>query len=198
MTKFSSPIGDSIAVVSGLPRSGTSLIMQMLEAGGVRPLTDALRPADEDNPNGYFEYEPVKSLAADSSWIERARGRAVKVISALLEHLPESEDYKVVFMRRPLDEVLMSQREMLVRRGRPGDPAGDARMAGLFEKHLAVVERYLDAATHLDAMFVEHRSVVEDPGGAARRINRFFGGVLDETAMSAVVDPRLYRRRSAR
>src|SRR5262249_61604387 len=106
-----------IVIVSGLPRSGTSLMMQMLQAGGMPLLTDALRPADADNPNGYWEYEPVKRLQQDNSWIPKAEGRAVKVVSALLPYLPPQHTYKIIFMQRPMQEVLASQTAMLERRG---------------------------------------------------------------------------------
>src|SRR5262245_34520180 len=105
-----------IVVVSGLPRSGTSLMMQMLQAGGMPLLTDDLRPADTNNPKGYWEYEPVKRLQQDNTWMHKAEGKAVKVISVLLQYLPPQHTYKIIFMQRPMQEVLASQTVMLERR----------------------------------------------------------------------------------
>ena len=125
-----------VTVVSGLPRSGTSMMMRMLEAGGMEPVTDDLRTADEDNPKGYYEFERVKDLERDQAWLEDARGRFVKVISMLLRHLPSGHRYKIIFMRRKMEEILASQRQMLVRRGEWPDRVSDARMAEMFAKHL--------------------------------------------------------------
>src|SRR3990167_393038 len=98
-----------IVIVSGLPRSGTSLMMQMLRAGGMSLLIDDQRPADADNPHGYWEYEPVKRLQHDNSWLPQAEGKAVKVVSALLQYLPPRHTYKIIVMHRPMQEVLASQ-----------------------------------------------------------------------------------------
>ncbi|HNY87520.1 MAG TPA: hypothetical protein PKN23_13545, partial [Candidatus Hydrogenedentes bacterium] len=119
-----------IVVVSGLPRSGTSMMMRMLAAGGMPLFTDGVRAADSDNPLGYFEHEAVKRLREDASWVPGAAGKAVKVVSALLPALPEGFQYRVILMRRPLEEVLASQRRMFGRRGAPAADDG-ARMAGL-------------------------------------------------------------------
>ena len=111
-------LGPPVTVVSGLPRSGTSMMMKMLDQAGLELVTDRLRQADEDNPKGYFEYEPVKQLArsADRTWLDDARGKGVKIISTLLRELPAHYNYKVVFMRRDLSEILASQAKMLARR----------------------------------------------------------------------------------
>src|SRR5215813_2579369 len=106
-----------IIVVSGLPRSGTSMMMKMLAAGGLPVLVDAIRAADDDNPNGYFEFEPVKQLAdGQNEWLTEAGGKVVKIISALLEYLPKSYHYKIIFMERELKEILASQQKMLSHR----------------------------------------------------------------------------------
>src|SRR5829696_9769493 len=134
----------SVIVVSGLPRSGTSLMMNMLQAGGLPIVTDEQRTADDDNPKGYFELERVKQLTkGDVAWVEGAHGKAVKVISALLEHLPPSSSYKILFMRRRLPEVLASQKKMLERRGEPTDKVPDEMMASLFERHLQKIEAWM-------------------------------------------------------
>jgi len=184
---------ENIVVVTGLPRSGTSMMMRMLEAGGLAPLTDNVRAADEDNPRGYYELERVKELPTDSSWVPEARGRAVKVISALLRHLPPDQHYKVLFMRRDIGDVLASQKEMLVRRGK-GDPADDDRMAMLFRKHLADVEATIGASTSFDLMNVTYEDVVGDPVAQASAVNEFIGGGLDTRRMAEVVEPDLHRQ----
>ena len=117
-TKPGAGRGEPIVVVSGLPRSGTSMMMKMLEAGGIPPVTDELRTADDDNPKGYYEFERVKQMdKGDTAWVADAQGKVVKVISALLKHLPSSHNYQVIFLRRHMSEILASQRKMLIRRG---------------------------------------------------------------------------------
>ena len=189
--------GAPVIVVSGLPRSGTSMTMKMLEAGGLQPVTDQVRSADEDNPRGYFEDERVKDLAQmeDRSWLRAARGKVIKVISSLLQHLPDDNFYKVIFMRRNLSEVLASQAKMLDRRGE-APQATDEELIKLFESHLEKVEFQLRFRPWFDVLYVDHRSVLQDPAGAARRINEFLGGRLDERRMAEAVDPNLYRSRA--
>ena len=189
--------GAPVIVVSGLPRSGTSMTMKMLEAGGLQPVTDQVRSADEDNPRGYFEDERVKDLAQmeDRSWLRAARGKVIKVISSLLQHLPDDNFYKVIFMRRNLREVLASQAKMLDRRGE-APQATDEELIKLFESHLERVEFQLRFRPWFDVLYVDHRSVLQDPAGAARRINEFLGGRLDERRMAEAVDPNLYRNRA--
>lgn len=188
--------GEAIVVVSGLPRSGTSMMMRMLESGGLEILTDGLRRADDDNPRGYYEYERVKALEteADKSWVMDARGKVVKVISHLLRELPESCFYHVIFMQRDLDEVLASQNTMLSRRGEE-NPIEDARARELYRKHLIHVRMQLREARNFDLLEVSYREAVASPALAAERVVRFLGGGLDLAAMSAAVDPSLYRNR---
>ncbi|MEA3406983.1 MAG: sulfotransferase domain-containing protein [Chloroflexota bacterium] len=186
---------NDVIVVSGLPRSGTSMMMRMLEAGGVPTLTDGVREANADNPDGYYEFERVKALEHDKEWVQEARGRAVKVISALLEHLPRGHTYKVVFMERHLDEVLASQRRMLQREGKPTDEVNDESLRELFEKHLAESKDWLRKQPHVEALYICYNEAIADPSKAAASVNRFLGGNLDEEAMSNVIDPTLYRQR---
>jgi hypothetical protein len=186
---------ETITIVTGLPRSGTSMMMRMLEAGGLELLTDNIRTADQDNPKGYFEFERVKQIEQDKAWLEDARGRAVKLISALLKHLPRGYSYKVIFMRRAMSEVLASQRQMLIRRGEPADAVPDERMAAMFEKHLAGVESWLAAQPNTDTIYVSYNEVMSDPRPHAERINSFLGGSLDVDRMTAVVDRTLYRQK---
>jgi len=190
--------GQPIVVVSGLPRSGTSMIMKMLEAGGIPVMTDGLRTADEDNPKGYYEVERVKDLAreADKAWLGEARGKAIKVISYLLKSLPPTFNYKVVFIRRDLEEVLASQRKMLARRGETEETAPD-RMRALFEDDLWRARYQLRRRPEFDAVELHYSAVLAHPLEEARRLTAFLGGGLDAEAMAAAVDPQLYRNRAS-
>jgi hypothetical protein len=188
--------GKPIVVVSGLPRSGTSMMMQMLSAGGLETLTDELRPADESNPQGYYELEWVKGLeeGEDVDWLKEARGKAVKIIAFLLRYLPEDFNYKVIFMHRELDEVLASQARMLALRGETSD-TDDTRMRELFERHLVGTRQMLDARPCVEVLDLSFNEIQVDAARHAGRANRFLGGRLDEVCMAAVVNPQLYRSR---
>jgi len=187
-----------ITIISGLPRSGTSMMMKMLEAGGLPLLTDGRRTADQDNPKGYYEFERVKKLKdGDTAWLPQAHGKAVKVISYLLESLPQGYTYRVLFMRRLIPEILASQRKMLVNRGEDPDKVSDAEMASLFEKHLAQVDAWIASRPYLQRLDVDYNQAIRDPLPLIARINRFLGGHLDEDAMAAVIDPGLYRQRKS-
>ena len=185
---------DTITIVSGLPRSGTSMMMKMLTAGGLELLADNIRVADEDNPKGYFEFERVKQIENDKAWLEDARGRVVKLISALLKHLPPLYNYKVIFMRRAMPEILASQRQMLIRRGEPADTVPDDKMAAMFNKHVAQVESWLAAQPNIDVLYVSYNEVMKDSRPHAERINVFLGGSLEVEEMVGVVDRGLYRQ----
>lgn len=186
-----------VIVVSGLPRSGTSLMMRMLAAGGVPLLTDGQRTADEDNPHGYFEYEPVKALQRDSAWLPQARGKAIKIISQLLPTLPPDVPYRVLFMRRELGEVLASQRQMLARRGKPADASGDAELAALFAAHLQQVQQWLGQQAYIATLDVSYNELLHTPQPLITQINTFLGGGLDTAQMAQMIDPQLYRQRGA-
>jgi len=185
---------ETITIVSGLPRSGTSMMMKMLTAGGLELLTDNIRIADEDNPKGYFEFERVKQIENDKAWLEDARGRVVKLISALLKHLPQAYNYKVIFMRRAMPEILASQRQMLIRRGEPADTVPDDKMAAMFKKHVAQVESWLAAQPNIEVLYVSYNEVMKDSRPHAERINIFLGGSLKVEEMVGVVDRALYRQ----
>lgn len=186
----------AVTVVSGLPRSGTSMMMRMLEAGGMPVLTDHIRTADEDNPKGYYEFERVKQIERDGAWLPQAEGKAVKMIAALLKHLPASHAYRILFMKRDIGEILASQRQMLIRRGEPADTVSDERMGTLFRRHVERVEAWLDQQENMDVLYVQYGDVLSDPLSEADRINRFLGGTLDPRKMAQAVDPTLYRQRS--
>lgn len=186
-----------VTVVSGLPRSGTSLMMQMLQAGGVPPLTDELRTPDESNPRGYFEYEAVKQVRTDSSWLATARGRAVKIIHILLSELPNdgSINFRVILMERAIGEVLASQRQMLARQGKSAAALSDDQLGRIYLGQLEKAEKFLTGSPAFQVLKVAHRELLGDPAPVAERINQFLGGDLDLAAMVAVVDPALYRER---
>jgi hypothetical protein len=189
--------GKPVVIVSGLPRSGTSMAMKMLEAGGMELVVDNVRTADEDNPKGYYEDERIKELAEmeDRSWLEAARGKVIKVVSSLLNHLPESNDYKVVFMRRNLHEVLASQTKMLERRGEASHTEDDDLLK-MYQAHLEKIEFQLRFRPNFDALYVDYAEAIRDPASAARQIAAFVGGDLDVDRMAAVVDGSLYRNRA--
>ncbi len=189
--------GRPIVVVSGLPRSGTSMAMKMLEAGGLPLVTDGLRQADDDNPKGYFEYEPVKNLArtSDKSWLTAARGKGVKIISYLLKELPPNHNYRVIFMRRDLREILASQAKMLERREEASETA-DERMMELFESDLWRASYLLKHGPQFRVLPVHYADALAEPEAEARRIDAFVGGGLDVARMAAAVDPALYRNRA--
>jgi len=188
--------GQPVIVVSGLPRSGTSMTMQMLEAGGMEILSDGIREADESNPVGYYELERVKELdgSSDASWLADAKGKAVKIISYLLQRLPETLNYKILLMHRDLDEIIASQNKMLALRGEPQESTNE-RMRELFEGHLWKAKRLLSRRSCFEALDVSYRSVIDNPREQAGRMNRFLGRGLDVEKMAAVVDERLYRNR---
>ena len=189
-----------ISIVSGLPRSGTSLMMNMLAAGGLDVLTDHLRTPDDDNPVGYFELEEVKKLTkgGDLSWLARSNGKAVKVISTLLPYLPDGYHYRIIFMRRAMGEVLASQRKMLINRGENPDKISDDQMAEFFEKNLQQTERWINSQAHATRIDIDYKQLIDNPGPLVAEINKFLGGGLDEDKMLGVIDPSLYRQRSSK
>jgi hypothetical protein len=185
-----------ITIVSGLPRSGTSLMMQMLAAGGIPILSDGERVADTDNPRGYCEWERIKQLPKEPGCIDEAEGKAVKVISQLLFALPAGRDYRIIFMERPLPEVVASQAEMIRRRGTTGASLpGAALIAGL-KAHLHQVNAWLAQERDTLVSRVQYQSVLGDPEGAAGDVQKFLQRELNLEGMARQVDPSLYRQRS--
>lgn len=182
-----------IVIVSGLPRSGTSLMCQMLDNGGVEVVTDGIRSPDPDNPRGYYELEKVKKIKQDASWLPEARGKAFKMVSQLLYSLPASERYRVIFMQRDLDEMLASQERMLERLGRPAAPRD--RIRPDFVAHLDRLGRWLAEQPHIAVLRVDYKALVERPAEMAEVVNEFVGGRADVSRMAASVEPSLYRNR---
>jgi predicted AlkP superfamily phosphohydrolase/phosphomutase/tetratricopeptide (TPR) repeat protein len=192
------PFTDEVVVVSGLPRSGTSMIMQMLDAGGVPILTDGLRQPDEDNPRGYFEFEPVKKLHEGAGWIEQAKGKAVKIVAPLLAALPAGARYRIIFIERNLDEILASQKQMLIRRREQveDNPERHARLKAEYSRLVRAVKRLLPGRAGVELLFVGREATLRDPRATAETINRFLGGGFPVDAMAGQVKPELHRQRA--
>ena len=171
------------------------MLMKMLAAGGLPPLTDGIRAADADNLGGYYEFERVKQLEKDTTWLESARGKAVKVISQLLDQLPLHKPYKIVFARRKMNEILASQRAMLARRGQPCDQVSDAEMAAAFGQHLSAVQQWLTEHQQMEVLYVNYAAVLRDPLATSHEIKTFLSLPLDVRQMASVVDESLYRQR---
>jgi len=184
-----------IIIVSGLPRSGTSMMMRILSAGGVPILTDGVRQADDDNPGGYFEFEMAKKVGEDASFLDEAGGKAVKLVYRLLYDLPDRYSYRVIFMKRELGEVVASQNIMLQRKGENAERIGDATVIGMFQKELDKVESWLVEQANFETLFVDYNEVIRGPEQQLAPVNDFVGGTLDTEAMVGVVDPSLYRNR---
>ena len=189
--------GKPVVLVSGLPRSGTSMLMQMLEKGGLPIVSDQIRTADVDNPKGYHELERVKELDKEKGkdWLRDHRGQVIKIISFLLQDLPLNLNYQVIFMRRNLDEVLRSQNKMLVRRGEKGADVTDEKMRRNYDQHLRRVYYRLNRLPNFKALYLDYPKVVEDSHREAGRICDFLGGELDAKMMASAVESGLYRNR---
>ena len=186
---------ETVTVVSGLPRSGTSLMMQMLDAGGLRPLTDGKRKADEDNTRGYYELERATRLRQDAGWLPEAKGNAVKLVAQLLPFLRQGFNYRVVFMERDMTEILASQRVMLERQGKKGADLTEEKLARIFEQNVGRTKRLL-AGRGIPALYVGFGECIKRPAETAARVNAFLGGTLDEAAMAAAIAPEMQRQRA--
>ena len=186
-----------LTVVSGLPRTGTSMMMRMLEAGGMEAVKDDIRAADVDNPNGYYEFERVKKIKDDSSWLSGAAGKAFKMVSMLLYELPRKYEYRVVFIERDMDEMMASQVKMLERLGKPGGGDEDD-MKALYTKHLAEVKAWLGKQKNVSVLYVNYNTFMSDPEAQAAAVAGFLGGGLDTAKMAAVIDKGLYRNRAGK
>jgi hypothetical protein len=192
-----SKVTEPIIVVSGLPRSGTSMMMKILAEGGLPIVTDELRTADDDNPNGYFELETVKQMSAGNvEWLANAGGKVVKVISALLEFLPSQYSYRVIFMERELKEILASQQKMLARRNETSQ-VSDAEMEAQFRKHLAVVKPWLIRQPNMDVLYVGYNALMSDPEPQCKRVVEFIHAPLNLSRMLDVPNAALYRNRAS-
>lgn len=185
---------NQIVIVTGLPRSGTSMMMKMLEAGGISPLCDGHRDADTDNPNGYYEFEPVKQTREDSRWLQQCGGKAVKMVYSLLYDLPVDRRYDVIFMRRDLNEILVSQRTMLQHMGLSAG-TDDDRMARLFSTEIIRFRTWIAGSQHIRCLEVPYNEIASGGTTPLNHINAHLGGQLNTSAMASIVDPSLYRNR---
>jgi hypothetical protein len=186
-----------LTIVSGLPRSGTSMMMRMLEAGGIPPIIDGVREADIDNPRGYYEFEAAKKVKEDTTWLDGSDGKCVKMVYQLLYDLPTDREYRVLFMRRKIEEILTSQRKMLERLGKSNDGIPDELMARMFRTQLDNFFAWVAGKRHIQHLVVDYNQMVADPKRLVGSIVTFLGGELDALAMEAVVEPDLYRNRGA-
>jgi RNase adaptor protein for sRNA GlmZ degradation len=186
-------MGNEIIIVSGLPRSGTSLMMQMLEQGGVEVVTDNVRCADTDNPRGYYELEQVKKIKTDVSWLPATRGKAFKMVSQLLYELPSTEQYRIIFMERDLDEMLVSQEKMLARLRKPAAPR--ATIERSFIEHLRRLYDWLAKQPNIQVLYISYNELLHGPEQQAKRVSAFLEGCPDARKMATTVDSSLYRNR---
>lgn len=185
-----------ITIVSGLPRSGTSMMMRMLKAGGMDVVTDNIRQGDEDNPHGYYEYEKVKSIQDNASWLADMQGKAFKMVSMLLFHLPPDMDYRLIFMKRNLKEVIASQSRMLSREGKDTDLKNADEMEILYTKHLREAEEWVERQPNIKVLYLNYLDVLEKTLETANLICDFLGSGLSINDMCSAVDKTLYRNRT--
>ncbi len=173
------------------------MMMSALKAGGMDLMVDDVREADANNPKGYFEFERVKKMPkGDTGWLNEARGKAVKVISALLEYLPKNYQYKLIFMERDLDEILASQQHMLERTGNEKkDRTDEAEIRESYLSHLSEVKTWLDSQDWIQTLNVSYNDILSRPAETMKAIAHFLDNRVDAGAMAAVVDPGLYREK---
>ena len=188
-------LAEYIIIVSGLPRSGTSMMMRMLAAGGLDIVADEIRKADDDNPHGYYELEQVKKIDKDPSFLDNCYGKAVKIISLLLYNLPKDKQYKIIFMRRDIGEILASQKTMLVRKGNYTREDEEKDMKMIFEKHLMQIDTWIHQQENIDFLYVNYNDIIGNPLQYAHVINNFLENCLDAEKMASTVDTILYRER---
>ena len=188
------PTDEIITIVSGLPRSGTSMMMQCLNLGGLTPFTDGERSADSDNPRGYFEHQKATQLGRDRSWLDQVRGKSVKIMAQLLPMLPPDQKYRILFMDRDLQEIARSQRAMLDRLGNPGSGQSDVRLIRTFDAQVAAVEAWMAEASNVQCLFIDYVRALGEPSSVMHEVNRFLGGSLDEGSMISAIDPSLRRQ----
>ena len=195
-TPFHKTANKPIVIVSGLPRSGTSMMMKMLAEGGLPVLIDEIRRADEDNPNGYFELEVVRKLKEGNfEWLKEANGKVVKVISSLLENLPQEYSYKIIFMERELQEVLVSQKKMLDHRGE-APKVGDVELEQQFRQHLSALKPWLVRQSNIEVLYVNYNALIAKPEPLCNRIEDFLEVPLNQKKMLSVPTEKLYRNRT--
>lgn len=169
--------------------------MKMLEAGGLQVVVDNIRRADADNPLGYYEFEKVKQIKEDSSWLEDTEGKVFKIVSMLLYDLPPDRRYKVIFMKRKLAEVLASQRKMLERKGLARDLDDDEETGMFFERHLDEIRKWLGGRNNAEVLYMSYNDLLENPFENIKAVKQFLEAELDVEKMLGVIDKSLYRQR---
>ncbi len=184
-----------IAIVSGIPRSGTSLVMQMLKAGGMAILSDHVRKADENNVRGYYEYEKVKSLMTDNSWLGQAQGKAVKIIAPLIRYLPDEFEYAVIFMERDMREIVSSQNTMLEKLGGKSMSSNTTVLMETFSRQIATGKKFILEKDNFRTLDLCYHDIILDPARHAQEIDAFLQMRLAVNKMAEVVEPNLYRTR---
>lgn len=188
---------DFTTIVSGLPRSGTSMMMQILEAGGIKPVTDLIRQADQDNQKGYYEHELVKQLEhGNLECLQQSQGHAIKIVSPLLHYLPNNRHYKVLFMNRDLSEVLASQAKMLTNLGSLANQSNDLKLQRLYVTALAKTRQWLMQQKHIDVLYLEYADTVNRPYQQLQLINHFLGVTLNKRPALSVIDKGLRHHNS--
>ena len=187
--RFSKRTGKSITVVSGLPRSGTSMMMQILHAGGLEPVTDNVRLADASNSKGYYEHEAVKALSKGNyECLRNAQGRAIKIISSLLKHLPCDHHYKVIFMQRDIDDVIESQDRMLLSLNKPLNSQDNKKIKKLYAQHLNNITSWLSQQDNIDVLYVNYTEVLNKPVNHIDLITEFTHIKADSKPMIDCID----------
>lgn len=184
-------MNNTIIIVSGLPRSGTSMMMQMLSSGGLETLTDDVRLQDINNPKGYFEYEKVKSLAQDASWLHVAQGKVVKIIAQLIPFLPNEFNYKIIMMHRDINEILVSQQKML---GKDTTIIPFA-LGDIFTKQLQQTELFISNQPTMEAISIQYKEAINSPIEQVNKIASFLNRDLNLNEMMASIDKNLYRNK---
>lgn len=177
-------------IVSGLPRSGTSAMMQMLQMGGADILTDGKREADISNPKGYYELESVKSMAQNADWLKGINGKTIKIISHLLPYLPPENEYKIIFMERDISEVMMSQQKMLGKSAKDGYPV---MLSKTLTEQVIKIKKWLERQPNIEVLYVEYSNLINNPKGYAQEIEEFTKQEFDKDKMIMAIDKDLYR-----
>lgn len=176
-------------IVSGLPRSGTSMLMRILQAGGIPLLTDGKRPPDQSNRFGYFEFDPVKKSASDIGWFEQARGKAVKVIAPLLHFLPPDAPVRLLVIHRPLAQVMASQQAMLARTSTHSPSKIEAPiLPSIFAKLMFGLPRLFQQRPHWQILHISYELMLHNPCDQCRRIATFLGDEFDTQGGASAVD----------
>ena len=189
-------MNNNIYIVSGLPRTGTSLMMKMLEAGGLSVVTDDIRSADTDNPKGYYELEKVKNIFNDNDWLKTIKGRSIKMVSQLLLKIPKENTYKIIFMKRDLKEVIMSQKKMLINRKKKLPLVNDDTLEKFYLNHLNKITSFIDQSSNIDVRYIYFNKLMKSPLSELRKLQNDFINNINMDNMIKMIDTSLYRNRN--